>query len=280
MKIGIIGLGFVGDAMKFGCEHFGFTDISVYDPHKIKGSKITDIENTDIVFICVPTPMGAGGKIDDTIIINVFKELSSINYTGIAVIKSTLLPTCVYKIKIQFSDLKIVTNPEFLTERKARQDFINSEWVVLGGDDIYTEILQEFYINLFPQKMKIARVSAEAAMMAKYMTNTWFSVKVSLMNEFYHLWQKIGNNDWHDVVEAFAHDSRVGPTHLDVPGPDGDFGFGGKCFPKDLNALKSLADNLGTVQSVMQAAWNDNKKFRNNKDWLTIDGAVSNDYKE
>lgn len=283
MKIGIIGLGFVGDAMKYGCENFGFNDIVVYDPIKLPGSKIDDLIDTDISFVCVPTPMGAGGKIDDSIVCNVIESLNNIRYKGIISIKSTLVPTSVNKIIELFRYLKITTNPEFLTERSARQDFVNSKWVVVGGKREYTSVLKEFYEKMF-KSAKIVEVTAEAAMMAKYMTNTWFAVKVSLMNEFYDLWSKMSEcgikGSWDEVVGAFSSDDRVGPTHLQVPGPDGDYGFGGKCFPKDLNAIKSLSVAFDAVHNVMNAAWDDNKKFRKNKDWLNIDGAVSESYKE
>lgn len=285
-SIGVIGLGFVGDALKNGFEHFGVTDIAVHDP-KIESS-VDDVIGKDIIFICVPTPMKMGGNIDDSIVHEVLRELESRKYSGVAVIKSTLLPTSVNKFRKWFPTLRIATNPEFLTERRAREDFINTKWILLGGDNCDTSILKRLYSFVYrdsPHAIMYAEISAEAAMMAKYMTNVWFSVKVSLMNEFHELWGKLQDDgeisgSWHDLVNAFALDERVGPTHLQVPGPDGDYGFGGKCFPKDLNALMALSREMGSSTKVMAAAWNDNVDYRANKDWLTIDGAVSEDYVE
>jgi len=239
-SIGIIGLGFVGDALKNGFEYFGVTNIAVHDP-KILGSTISRVIDKDIIFICVPTPMCKGGAIDDSIVQNVLRELETEHYSGVAVIKSTLLPTSVCKFRKWFPTLRIVTNPEFLTERRAREDFINTEWILLGGDKDDISLLKELYLFVYrnaPQDIMYAEVTAESAMMAKYMTNVWFSVKVSLMNEYHQLWniltdKDMVSGDWDDIVRAFSLDSRVGPTHLQVPGPDGDFGFGGKCLVGD-----------------------------------------------
>ena len=284
MNIGIAGLGFVGDALKYGLEYFGIHDIKTYDP-KISGSRMSDISACDIIFVCVPTPMGKGGCIDDSIVDSVLAELQDLGSKGTVVIKSTLLPTSVSKFIKKYHSLKIVTNPEFLTERRARRDFINSEWVIIGASsEEHGRPLHNLYKQIFTG-IPFITVSPEAAMMVKYMTNVWFAVKVSLMNEYHDAWNKMQESGmvsgtWDSIVDAFGLDTRVGTTHLQVPGPDGHRGWGGKCFPKDLNALMSLFAELGCTNDVMRAAWNDNKKFRTNKDWLVIDGAVSSTYEE
>lgn len=285
--IGIIGLGFVGGALKNGFEHFGLNNITVFDP-KNEGTSLKDVTSQDIIFICVPTPMCDGGKIDDSIVGSVLSDLDVAKYRGIIVIKSTLIPTSVNKFINTFGDLKIVTNPEFLTERRAKQDFIDTEWILIGGSESSVKVIRDLYEYTYrnaPQKIEYAELSAEAAMMAKYMTNVWFAVKVSLMNEYYELWKRLldggsVNGSWNDLVSAFSLDKRVGKTHLSVPGPDGDMGWGGKCFPKDLNALASLCREFSSNNAMMEMAWSDNKKYRNNKDWLTIDGAVTDLYSD
>lgn len=232
ISIGIIGLGFVGDALKNGFQHFGISDIKQYDP-KICGTSYDDVLDTDVAFVCVPTPMKNGGSIDDTIVDDVLNELSHRHYAGLVVIKSTLLPTSVSKFINQYDRLRIATNPEFLTERRAREDFINTEWIILGGDKNDIAMLKELYKYVYRnarQNIEYAEITAEAAMFVKYMTNTWFAVKVSLMNEYYQLWSMLGNDEWDKVVGAFSLDKRVGPTHLQVPGPDRDRGWGGKCL--------------------------------------------------
>lgn len=279
IPIGIIGLGFVGDAIKHGLEHYGYKNFRIYDPYKIPESKVEDISITKLCFICVPTPMSKGGEMDKTALVDVLDNLSKINYEGIVVIKSTVIPTVIKEIVEVYPHLKIISNPEFLTERRARQDFIDTTYIILGGDQKNCILLRKIYKTMFPEA-KIVIVSAEAAMMAKYMTNTFFATKISLMNEFYHLWGALGFSDWKDVIKAFRIDTRVNANHTQVPGPDGDTGFGGKCFGKDLNALNSLAKKMDVPNYVMSGAWEDNKFFRHKKDWLEIEGAVTQDYIE
>lgn len=275
-KVGIAGLGFVGDAIYFG--FMGQNSIVSYDPIKYQHHTISMLKDTEFVFICVPTPMRKDGSMDDSAVRDVLTKLESINYDGIAIIKSTVIPNIMEKLIDDYKDLKIVANPEFLTERRAREDFANTKWVLLGGDLADCAKVSILYRNAFPNA-NIDMISAGGAMMVKYMTNVFFSVKVSLMNEFRSIWSR-DHNDWDSVVDAFSHDSRVNPEHLKIPGPDGDFGFGGKCFPKDLNAFMALAKSMGLTSRIPDAAWEDNKEFRTNKDWLNIDGAVTEDYEE
>jgi UDPglucose 6-dehydrogenase len=279
MSIGIIGFGFVGDAMYCGLRDRGLEDVIVYDPYKIPESKIEDFKDVSMAFICVPTPMGKGGKMDDAALVDVLDKLAGIEFRGISVIKSTTIPNKITELRKKYSELRIVTNPEFLTQRRAREDFINTQWVLVGGDKDDTQYIAEFYRLLFPEA-NIVEVGAEAVMMAKYMTNSFFACKVALMNEFYHVWEKLDCGDWQDVIKAFSADTRVGPNHLQVPGPDGDKGFGGKCFSKDLNALMAMAKLFGVPGNVMNGAWESNKTFRENKDWLEIEGAVTGDYED
>lgn len=286
MIIGVIGLGFVGQALVDGINHLAdkeiHIDFRVYDPKYTENVTIDMLDDSDIIFVCVPTPMGADGHIDDSIINSTLFNLERIGYKGIVCIKSTVLPTSIIKFKKTFKSLKIITNPEFLTERTAREDFINSEWIILGGENEDLKLIEGFYRDLFKNKAKIVKVSAEEAMMAKYMTNTLFAVKVSLMNEFYYLWNSINDNrdSWNNIIKAFSSDTRVGLTHLEVPGHDGQMGWGGKCWPKDLNALMALSKNNETVHNVMEAAWESNKIFRKDKNWLKIPGAVNEHYKD
>lgn len=94
------------------------------------------------------------------------------------------------------------------------------------------------------------------------------------MNEMYQVCQAI-NGDWGQAVEGFITDGRIGNSHIDVPGHDGDLGFGGKCFPKDLNAMIKKSEALGVEPFVMKGAWEKNKEVRKDLDWYDIPGAVS-----
>ena len=111
--------------------------------------------------------------------------------------------------------------------------------------------------------------------MVKYLTNTFLSVKVSFANEIYQLCDKL-NIDYDKVVEYATYDKRLGDSHWSVPGHDGDFGFGGHCFPKDLSALIFLSENLDTISNVLTATRDTNDQVRQNRDWEGMKGrAVS-----
>ena len=275
IRIGIVGKGFVGGALVNGFKKKGVEIIKVYDPNVLPDSDITDVMDCDIVFVCVPTLMEESGAIDKSIVYEILDGLRGIrkrgvveNFKGVVAIKSTMTPLHINQAIREYSDLRIVTNPEYLTQRNADDEFLNPKWIVMGGEKEDVWIVRDFYKTLWPD-VPIAVTTAEGAMMAKYMCNCWFSAKVAIMNEFYRLWHsfKFEDGKWGDVVDAFSHDVRVGPTHLDVPGPDGDFGFGGTCFPKDLNALLHVAKSRDVVCNVMEAAWETNKVVRIKRDW-------------
>jgi UDP-glucose 6-dehydrogenase len=109
--------------------------------------------------------------------------------------------------------------------------------------------------------------------MIKYMANCFFSTKISFMNEMKQICDS-ANADWHKALEGFMADGRVGNSHVNVPGHDGNHGFGGKCFPKDINAMIYKARELGVNPTVMSAVWEKNLEVREEHDWLQIPGAV------
>ena len=103
--------------------------------------------------------------------------------------------------------------------------------------------------------------------MIKYMNNLFFATKVSFLNEMKLLSDKVGV-DWSDAIEGFILDGRIGHSHLAVPGPDGDLGFGGHCLPKDVSALVNGYDDMELLQVVLQV----NDKVRKNRDWEKMKG--------
>jgi nucleotide sugar dehydrogenase len=277
MKIGIIGNGFVGSAIMHGFI-LHVEDIMIYDKdpkrstHKM--NELVDMSN--VIFVCVPTPMFESGECDLSIVESVSEELSSYENISkkVVVIKSTVVPGTVEKLAKKYPKMNFVFNPEFLTERKARLDFINTSRIVLGSNkDIAVDIVEELYRIRFPHT-KIIKTDFGTAQLIKYMANCFFATKVSFMNEMNQVCTAIGG-DWNKAVEGFITDGRIGNSHIDVPGHDGDMGFGGKCFPKDLNAMIKRAEALGVSPSVMKGAWEKNKEVRKELDWYDIPGAVS-----
>jgi len=276
-KVGIIGNGFVGSAITAG---FGLhADIKIFDvdPDR-KTHSFEEVCNTcSFVFVGVPTPMTSveGGKIDLSIMDDVFNRINetSQNKDTIFILKSTVVPGTTERYMEMFPNLRIVFNPEFLTERAARLDFINASRVILGGQPEDVDAVETLYRKRFPH-VKIIKTDPASAQFIKYMANCFFAVKVSFMNEMKQAADRLGC-DWDDVMNGFVSDGRIGNSHLDVPGHDGSLGYGGKCFPKDINAFIGLFEDLGIEPNLLRASWKKNLEVRKERDWADIKGAVS-----
>lgn len=275
-NIGIIGNGFVGSAIASGFSLH--SNVRIYD----KNEKLTinsfeeTVNESDFVFICVPTPMDLDtGRIDLKIITSVLEHASRIinRHDTIFIIKSTVIPGTIEKFIKDFKNLKLVFSPEFLTERSAKLDFINSSRIILGGNIEDVQKTEEFFRDRFPHT-PILKTDVSTAQFIKYMNNCFFATKISFMNEMKQCADITGVN-WKDTVCGFLLDGRIANSHIDVPGHDGDFGFGGKCFPKDINAFINYFSDNGIDAKIMKAAWNKNIEVRKNHDWIKIPGATS-----
>ncbi len=277
-NIGIVGNGFVGSAMVSGFL-LHVNQIFIYDANPKKSTHTLSevIEGSNIIFLCLPTPMDEKtGKIDLSIMDNVIQEINNMNFNKrekVFVIKSTVVPGTIESYAEKYKELAFVFNPEFLTERKARLDFINTARIVLGGHDMFTSQVEDVYRIRFPHT-QIIKTDFATAQLIKYMANCFFATKVSFMNEMKQICDTIDGN-WDDAIKGFITDGRIGNSHIDVPGHDGDFGFGGKCFPKDLNAMIVKAKQVGVNPTILQAAWDKNVEVRKNLDWYDIPGAVT-----
>ena len=292
MKLGIIGNGFVGNAIAHA--FIPFMEVKIYDkdPNKCSGDGFTQglcgvVNDSDVVFVCVPTPMKQDGTIDLSIVESVFEDIQALRKPEIEspvfVLKSTVVPGTTRRLKEKYPSLPIVFNPEFLTERHARFDFLNQSRTVLGfetdiscsNESRASKKVKELYETRFSGNNFIT-TNYETAEMIKYFNNLFFAVKVSFMNEMKLVSDKIENINWPKAVRGFVTDGRVGDSHLQVPGPDGKRGFGGSCFPKDINAFISFSDQLGLDLHVLKGAWNTNLVVRPEKDWEDLKGrAVS-----
>ena len=277
MKIGVVGNGFVGGAVRngfspnVGCD----AEVKVYDknPTKSTHSLLEVVNDSDFVFISVPTPSFEDGKINLQILDDCLRDISSMStkQDTIFLIRSTIVPGTTRNLQNKYNTLNLVFNPEFLTERSANFDFINQSRVILGGKKIPVMRVADLYRERFGSSISVIQTDYESAEMIKYLTNTFFATKVSFLNDMKILSDKVGAN-WDDVLEGFVRDSRVGHTHLNVPGPDGKFGFGGSCFPKDIQAIINFADELDLDMSVLKGAWKTNLKVRPERDWEKLEG--------
>jgi UDPglucose 6-dehydrogenase len=270
--IGIIGQGFVGNAVyqKFK-KHY---KVLTYDKYKTNhNSTLEDlVYNSHYIFICLPTPMNTDGSCNTDIIEDVLDEVNEITKERekVVIIKSTIVPKTTIRLNKKYEFLNVVFNPEFLTERNAVEDYNNQSRIILGGERPYTTELKQIFSKVFP-KAHIIKTDSPHAEMVKYLTNTFLSVKVSFANEIYELCDKLGI-DYDKVVEYATLDERLGHSHWSVPGPDGDYGFGGHCFPKDLAALIRLSFELHTTNNVLCSTQTTNDEVRNFKDWELMKG--------
>lgn len=276
--IGIIGQGFVGNAVYQKFKNF--YDILTYDIDKEKCNSTLDnlIFKSETIFVCLPTPMNKDGSCDTSILneslSNIDLVADNLETIRTIIIKSTIPPGTTDKFNKQYPALNIVFNPEFLTERNAVKDFENQNRIIIGGPRPVTTEVKTIFSKVFP-KSHIIKTDSSHAEMIKYMTNTFLATKISFANEIYQLCNKL-NIDYDKVVEYATLDDRLGESHWGVPGHDGDLGFGGHCFPKDLAALLYLSYHYNTTNGVLKATQETNDKVRSNRDWEKMKGrAVS-----
>jgi UDPglucose 6-dehydrogenase len=267
-KIGVIGQGYVGTAIKLGFQdHYDILTYDKFDLAKSTHSKISDIvDETEVIFVCVPTPMRKDGTCYTGIVEEVIREINETANGHIVVIKSTVPPGTTDKFNHEFSNVTVIFNPEFLTEENFLDDFKNQNRIILGGSRKGTNKLRQIYSKVFP-KATIVKTGDKHAEMVKYFTNCFLATKVSFANEMYSICEQIGI-DYDKVVEYATYDERLGKSHWAVPGPDGDFGFGGHCFPKDLSAIINEFTTYGLLEAVEQV----NDQVREDRDWEKMKG--------
>lgn len=246
--------------------------VLVYDADSSRSlNSLEEVNEQQVVFICVPTPMKHTGEFDLAIVKSCISGLSG---GKVLVIKSTITPTAAKELMESFPDQNFVFNPEFLTERTAVQDFQNPTRIVLGGYPEHVSVIERIYKKRFPNTRYI-KTDHQTACFIKYFCNCFFACKVSLMNEFKQI-ADLSGVSWEVAIEGLLSSGWVNQMHTEVPGPDGNLGFGGKCFPKDINAFISHAENVGVEPTNMKAAWKKNLEIRKDKNWLSIKGAVTN----
>ena len=274
MEIGIIGQGFVGNAVyqKFRKYYAVLTyDIQA----KLCNATNEEIFNIcDVIFVCLPTPMEKDGSCHTGIVEAELRDLDEKcrfeDKKKIVVVKSTVPPGTTEKWNFKFTNLKVVFNPEFLTEANAVSDYENQNRIILGGPRAATTKLKPIFAKVFPQA-SIIKTDSTYAEMVKYVTNSFLATKVSFANEMHEICTGL-MIDYDKVIEYAQYDDRLGKSHWAVPGPDGDFGYGGHCFPKDVKALIQVAKNLDVHPVVLEATDSKNFSVRTDKDWEKMKG--------
>lgn len=278
--VGIIGNGFVGSAVLHAFKDY--YDVKVYDKDE-RRSLNTEEEtiSQDIVFICVPTPMtdAEGGECNLSLIEDTLSSVEQKNKRtdNLFVIKSTVPVGTTKKLQDKYKNLNIIHSPEFLTAKNAKVDFISASRHIIGIPHINKEIsknLHSLYSNRFPGS-QIIIMSSDESEFVKYASNCFFATKVMYFNEIKLLSDKL-NLDWGIIMQGVLSDGRISQSHVNVPGHDGDLGFGGTCFPKDINAFIKTMESCGVNPLLLKSAWQQNKNVRKNWDWAHNESAVKN----
>jgi len=276
-RIGIIGRGFVGSAVEFGFSPQTGCNavVKIYDKDSSKSLHTLEetVNESDFIFLSVPTPSNQDGSMHLGILESALQDIQSVNKRkdNIILIRSTIIPGTTSKLCKKFTNLNIVFNPEFLTERSAKFDFINQSRFILGGRKKDTTKVAELYRWRFGNSVPCIETNFNTAEMIKYMNNCFFATKISFLNEMKLIADKSEVN-WELAVEGFVRDGRIGHTHLTVPGHDGRMGFGGSCFPKDVQAMINFGDQLNLNMDTLKGVWKTNLEVRPERDWEDLKG--------
>ena len=278
MKIGVIGNGFVGKATKIlQCDK---TQLLVYDINpdlcEPKGTTLKDICKCHLIFISVPTPMNKDGSCYLNIVesvVNDIKKITNLDDTCV-VIRSTVPPGTSDRLNCYFM-------PEFLREKNFIEDFKNNNKWIFGikntkQDEYFKRYINQLFTNAFESRKinfnKTDFVLNSEAEMIKMFRNNFLTTKVSFCNEIYEFCSKRNIN--YEVVRRLGgEDRRIGLSHTMVPGPDGSFGYGGTCFPKDINSMLHEMKKEGMKSFVIQSVVDRNEEVdRSKKDWMSNKG--------
>ena len=309
-SIAVIGQGFVGGSLTTVMHERGF-DVYAYDKagHYVSEAKpslgdvcagyptsiselIGDLEEgatsgfSGVYFVCVPTPMYEDGSADISIVESVLDDLAAQSGNRIAVIKSTIPPgtTEYFNKKYDKTGLVVCHSPEFLREATAIEDMRNQDRIIIGGPRPQIDVVRNIFRSAFPT-VSIHKTSSTNSETIKYVTNTFLALKVSFANEIFQLVEKLQSDmkldvDYDRIIELVTLDTRIGKSHLQVPGPmpadDGSGkllpGYAGSCFIKDTNALIYLMKQLGIKPSVLEGGWEKNLEVRPERDWENLVG--------
>jgi len=255
MKIGIVGLGIVGSAVKYGLQRLGH-QISTYDIKN--GGGLEDIVDTEIVYLCLPTPQANSGHCDTSVIENVVSELTQKhNYKGIIAVKSTVAPGTTDNLRKRFSEVQICHVPEFLRERAAIVDFTDNHDVCVigtGSDEVFEKVKQSH--GHYPKQF--IKMSPTEAEISKYFNNVYNATLITFANAFYEICKESGA-DYGTVKNAMVRRDHIFDKYLDCN--ENLRGFGGMCLPKDTSAIAAFARDHGLPIDLFQAIVDDNNNY-------------------
>lgn len=255
MKIGIAGLGIIGSACKYGFEKLGHK-VNFHDP-KFEESKFEHLLNTDIIYICVPTPSNEDGSCNTSIVRKVIDDLMCVNYKGVIAIKSTVEPGTTESLINQYMNNKICFVPEFLRERCSFVDFTENHDVLAVGTlhkDVYDLVVESH--GKYPKEY--AQLNPTEAEMLKYYSNVFNALRIIFANEMYEICKALGA-DYTKVKDTFVKRGTAKDIYMDVN--ESFRGYGGACLPKDTKAIDALVKKLDLNLLLFETIDKENNKF-------------------
>ena len=264
LKILIVGHGFVGQAVDYGFSHPS-VEKTIVDPKYGTSLDGLDISSFDFAFVCVPTPMGADGSIDSSILLSVYQKLRTppkpfFSNWPVVIIKSTVTPD----ILEQLDDGNVVYNPEFLTEKSANEQFVNPQFHIIGGSQAAAKLVETLYTSYsLCNPCPTFLMTMKEASFVKYTINSFLAMKVAFFNQIYDAVSDTDAN-FATIIKAVGSDSRIGHSHTKVPGFDGKQGFGGACFPKDTSAFTQYSKRLTLLEECIKV--NNEYRSKYNRD--------------
>lgn len=248
--IGICGKGFVGNALY---ELLKPLDPIVYDKFKKIGNE-EDLKKCKVIFLCLPTPYDWDKEQYD---LSAIEETLPKYDPDVYVIKSTTAIGDCDLLSKKYGK-KIIHNPEFLREQTAIEDIKNANRTVLGGDQYLCTEVQRIYQRVYDSDMIYVFTDSRTSELIKLATNAYLSSKVIFCNTLKNICC-MSNINYDVFKEAWLLEPRVGRSHTQVTE---EGGFGGHCFPKDLNALISRSRDFGYDPKILVSVWNENCKIR------------------
>ncbi len=270
--VGIIGNGFVGNAVYQNVRDK--VETKIYDVDKNRSLNTFDeVLQQELIFVCVPTPMKVDGSCDLSILEKLFEDISNkdldFQEEHTFIIKSTVPIGTTKKLVEKYPLLWIVHNPEFLTARNAIKDLANADRTVIGGDPLLTSRVARLYWGYvyYGEDHNIIQCSSDESEAIKYFSNTFLAYKVAYFNKVYDVCEKLGM-EYKNVCKGITTDPRIGESHTQVPGIDNDRGFGGTCFPKDLNSLIHQMESHDINADMLTEVWLYNESIRKVIDWV------------
>jgi UDPglucose 6-dehydrogenase len=268
VRIGILGYGSVGRAVgQLSSVH----SVAVYDPCIAEYHDAAQKDaalGAEVVFCCVPTQARADGSLDTSIVEALVDDFAVRKSAGLFVIKSTVTPGTTERLAAGYGIRRMLSCPEFLSERTADADFGNPIDVVIGGDPtdaaLLRKCLDQFY-RFGENSTRYTLCSATEAELVKSARNAFYASKISFMNELAALCTRLGIDyaTFRQHLTQQGEHPWLGGQHTRVPGPDGRLGFGGKCLTKDARDLFELSVSLGVPMRMIEASLEVNAMHRN-----------------